>query len=96
MMIKCQELLKFSHDLLYQEEVKTTIEKSYQYLCDLAVASINHQISIPCHLAGLDYLHAMTSERSSAYIIQAQRDYFGAHTYQRIDDPSGKAYHTIW
>jgi 6-phosphogluconate dehydrogenase len=29
-------------------------------------------------------------------LIQAQRDYFGAHTYQRKDDPSGKAVHTNW
>ena len=29
-------------------------------------------------------------------MIQAQRDYFGAHTYKRTDDPSGKAYHTNW
>nr|WP_288954503.1 hypothetical protein [uncultured Polaribacter sp.] len=28
--------------------------------------------------------------------MQAQRDYFGAHTYQRKDDPSGKFYHTQW
>lgn len=44
----------------------------------------------------LDYFKYLVSARSNAYLIQAQRDYFGAHTYQRTDDPSGTSYHTKW
>jgi 6-phosphogluconate dehydrogenase len=38
----------------------------------------------------------MTSERLPANLIQAQRDFFGAHTYQKTDDPSGEFFHTKW
>jgi 6-phosphogluconate dehydrogenase len=44
----------------------------------------------------LNYFKSLISARSSANMIQAQRDYFGAHTYQRVDDPSGAAHHTKW
>ncbi|MBQ8362559.1 MAG: hypothetical protein IJX36_01365, partial [Thermoguttaceae bacterium] len=36
------------------------------------------------------------SERLPANLIQAQRDYFGAHTYKRVDDETGAAHHTDW
>lgn len=52
--------------------------------------------SIPCLSAALNYINGYSASQSGANIIQAQRDYFGAHTYKRKDDPSGKAYHTIW
>ncbi|MCB0643241.1 MAG: NADP-dependent phosphogluconate dehydrogenase, partial [Phaeodactylibacter sp.] len=45
----------------------------------------------PCFQAAFQYLAGYTQARSSAYLIQAQRDYFGAHTYKRLDDPEGPA-----
>ena len=53
-------------------------------------------IPMPCMAAGLSFLDAYTSDRLPANLIQAQRDYFGAHTYQRIDDASGTYHHTDW
>jgi 6-phosphogluconate dehydrogenase len=50
----------------------------------------------PVISSSLEYFKYLTSARSSAYIIQAQRDYFGAHTYKKINDPSGASYHTKW
>ncbi|WP_433991574.1 hypothetical protein U8527_19685 [Kordia algicida OT-1] len=44
----------------------------------------------------MSFLNSFSKATSSANIIQAQRDYFGAHTYQRTDDTSGKFYHTHW
>lgn len=44
----------------------------------------------------LDYFKFLISSQSNAGMIQAQRDYFGAHTYKRKDDPTGNAYHTKW
>jgi 6-phosphogluconate dehydrogenase len=38
----------------------------------------------------------MTTALLPANLIQAQRDFFGAHTYQRSDDPSGRSHHTDW
>ncbi len=44
----------------------------------------------------VNFFNGFTTSNSPANLIQAQRDYFGAHTYQRIDDNSGKFHHTNW
>ena len=46
--------------------------------------------------AALTFLDAYTSERLPANLLQAQRDYFGAHTYERIDKPRSEFFHTNW
>ena len=46
--------------------------------------------------AALTYFDGLRTERSSANLIQAQRDYFGAHTYERTDAERGKFFHTDW
>lgn len=51
--------------------------------------------AIPCISAGVEYFKYMSQEESNASLLQAQRDYFGAHTYQRKDLP-GKSFHTDW
>lgn len=50
----------------------------------------------PCFSAALNSLNALSTAVSAGHLIQAQRDYFGAHLYERTDDPSGKKYHTDW
>lgn len=61
-----------------------------------SVSALQYDLSIPSHLAALDYLNVLSGNYATANIIQAQRDYFGAHTYQKIGDMSGKYYHTEW
>ena len=51
---------------------------------------------IPCMAAALSAFDSMRTLNSSAALIQAQRDYFGAHTYERIDSPRGEFFHTDW
>lgn len=53
-------------------------------------------MALPCMAAALHFLYAYTEKDSPMNLIQAQRDYFGAHTYRRKDDPGGKAVHTEW
>ncbi len=53
-------------------------------------------LGFPVICSSLEYFKCLTNAHSNANIIQAQRDYFGAHTYQRTDDPSGSAHHTKW
>ncbi|MBM6947265.1 decarboxylating NADP(+)-dependent phosphogluconate dehydrogenase [Mordavella massiliensis] len=53
-------------------------------------------IPIPALSAAVAYYDSYRSERLPANLLQAQRDYFGAHTYERVDDPSGRHYHTNW
>ena len=65
-------------------------------LSQLVSAISNLDISAPCFSSALSYFRAFTEERSLANVIQAQRDYFGAHTYERVDRPRGEKYHTQW
>lgn len=46
--------------------------------------------------SAITFLDSYTTERLPANLLQAQRDYFGAHTYERIDSPRGKYFHTNW
>ncbi|QFP78362.1 decarboxylating NADP(+)-dependent phosphogluconate dehydrogenase [Deinococcus sp. AJ005] len=50
----------------------------------------------PAFSSSLAYYDGYRSERLSANILQAQRDYFGAHTYERVDKPRGEFFHTNW
>jgi 6-phosphogluconate dehydrogenase len=47
-------------------------------------------------LSANDYINSLNQNINTANIIQAQRDFFGAHTYQRRDAEGGKFFHTIW
>jgi 6-phosphogluconate dehydrogenase len=51
-------------------------------------------IAVPAHTASLSYFDAFRSERMPSNLIQAQRDYFGAHTYERIGKEG--VFHTQW
>ena len=53
-------------------------------------------IAAPCMLSGLSYFDGYRTARGSANLIQALRDYFGAHTYERIDKPRSEYFHTNW
>ena len=53
-------------------------------------------IPVPAFSASLAYYDSLRTERLSANLLQAQRDFFGAHTYERIDRPAGQWFHTDW
>jgi 6-phosphogluconate dehydrogenase len=53
-------------------------------------------IPLPCFSSALAFYDGYRSAVLPANLIQAQRDYFGAHTYERIDQPRGKFFHTNW
>ncbi len=65
-------------------------------LKNFGMSALRADLAIPCHLAALDSFNALRSNYATANIIQAQRDYFGAHTYQKVGDASGAFYHTEW
>ncbi len=63
----------------------------------LIVATAAYQgIPIPCLSAALSYFDSLRTSRLPANLLQAQRDYFGAHTYERVDKPRGDFFHTDW
>jgi 6-phosphogluconate dehydrogenase len=53
-------------------------------------------IPVPCLGAALAYFDGYRAERLPANLLQAQRDYFGAHTFERVDKPRGEFFHTNW
>lgn len=53
-------------------------------------------IPVPGFNSALSYYDSYRKERLSANLLQAQRDYFGAHTYERVDKPRGQYFHTNW
>ena len=61
----------------------------------VAAAALNG-IPLPAISAALAYFDGYTSARLPANLLQAQRDYFGAHTYERVDMPRGQFFHTNW
>ena len=53
-------------------------------------------LPIPVFSAALSYYDGYRQARLPANLLQAQRDYFGAHTYERVDRPRGQFFHTNW
>ena len=53
-------------------------------------------IAVPAYSSALAFYDGYRSGRTPANLIQAQRDYFGAHTYERIDKSRGEFFHTNW
>jgi 6-phosphogluconate dehydrogenase len=62
----------------------------------VAAKAIEIGLPMPTMTSALCFLDGYTSARLPANMLQAQRDYFGAHTYERVDQPSGKFFHTNW
>jgi 6-phosphogluconate dehydrogenase len=58
--------------------------------------SLQNNIAVPVLTSALNYFFSITTADSSANLIQAQRDYFGAHTYKRKDRNADEYFHTKW
>ena len=58
--------------------------------------AVSQGIPVPAFSASLAYYDSLRTARLSANLLQAQRDFFGAHTYERIDRPAGEWFHTDW
>jgi 6-phosphogluconate dehydrogenase len=61
-----------------------------------AAAAITHGLPAPAMSAAMAYYDGYRCDRLPANLLQAQRDYFGAHTYERVDRPRGQFFHTNW
>jgi len=62
----------------------------------VAAKAITHGIPLPAMSSALAYFDGYRSANLPANLLQAQRDYFGAHTYERVDRPRGQFFHTNW
>ncbi|PEL13014.1 NADP-dependent phosphogluconate dehydrogenase [Bacillus sp. AFS017336] len=81
-------------NLLLDPYFKEIVESYQGALRKISVVAIEAGVPIPCFSAALAYFDSYRTETLPANLIQAQRDYFGAHTYERIDK-EGK-FHTQW
>ena len=62
----------------------------------VVLKAIEHELYVPTLANSLLYFDGYRSERLPANLLQAQRDWFGAHTYHRVDRPHDESFHTIW
>lgn len=83
-------------NLILDPFFKESIEKAQAGWRRVISAAVQNGISIPALSTALSYFDGFRSERLPANLLQAQRDYFGAHTYERIDKPRGEFFHTNW
>ena len=83
-------------NLLLDPYFKDAIEKAQSGWRRVCSAAALNGIPIPALSSALAYFDGYRSERLPANLLQAQRDYFGAHTYKRIDKPRGEFFHTNW
>lgn len=72
------------------------VKEAQESLRRVLAVSVAHGIPTPCHASAISYYDGYRSERLPANLLQAQRDYFGAHTYERLDRPRGEFFHTNW
>ena len=71
----------------------TAAQGSWRRVC---AAAMTNGIPVPAFTSALAYYDGYRCSRLPANLLQAQRDYFGAHTYERVDYPRGKFFHTNW
>jgi 6-phosphogluconate dehydrogenase len=81
-------------NLLLDDQFKAAVESRQAAWRQVVSTAVNLGVPVPATAASLAYFDSYRSERLSANLIQAQRDYFGAHTFERIDKPG--IYHADW
>jgi 6-phosphogluconate dehydrogenase len=72
------------------------LARTQQAWREVVALAVSQGLPVPAFSASLAYYDSLRSARLPANLLQAQRDFFGAHTYERIDKPAGQAFHTAW
>ncbi len=83
-------------NLLLDPFFKEKVESSQDSWRRVVSTAISNGIWIPALSTALNFFDGYRNERLPANLLQAQRDYFGAHTYERVDRPRGEFFHTNW
>ena len=89
---KNPELSNLLLDPYFEETIKTLVPAWR----NVAATAIRCGVPVPAMCSALNYFDGYTTENLPANLLQAQRDYFGAHTYERVDQPRGEFFHTNW
>ena len=83
-------------NLLLAAYFKAEVEKAQAGWRRVVAKAVEHGIPVPAMSSALAFYDGYRTERLPANLLQAQRDYFGAHTYERVDQSRGKFFHTNW
>lgn len=83
-------------NLLLDPFFKDKVEKAQANWRKVVAEAVINGIPVPAFATALNYYDGYRCERLPANLLQAQRDYFGAHTYERLDKPRGEFFHTNW
>jgi 6-phosphogluconate dehydrogenase len=84
------------HNLLLDPYFREAIHRNQKAWRNVISMAVEQGIPVPAFSSALAYYDSYRSQRLPANLLQAQRDYFGAHTYERIDKPRGEFFHTNW
>lgn len=80
--------------LLFDDYFKKAVENAQESWRRVVAAAVQAGIPVPAFASSLSYYDGLRSDRLPAALIQGQRDFFGAHTYKRVDKPG--TFHTLW
>lgn len=86
------ELSNLLLDPYFKDTVKALVPSWRKVVANATLCGI----PVPTFSSALSYFDGYTSSRLPANLLQAQRDYFGAHTYERVDSERGRFFHTNW
>jgi 6-phosphogluconate dehydrogenase len=96
---KIKEAFDKNHDLanlLLDPFFKEKVESSQEGWRKVCATALTNGLPAPAFTTALCYYDGYRCARLPANLLQAQRDYFGAHTYERVDKPRGEFFHTNW
>jgi 6-phosphogluconate dehydrogenase len=83
-------------NLMLDPFFRKALNGSHRSWRSVVAAAVKKGIPVPAMSTALAFYDGYRSERLPANLLQAQRDYFGAHTYERLDQPRGQFFHTNW
>jgi 6-phosphogluconate dehydrogenase len=83
-------------NLLLDPYFKDAIDRGQASWRKVVATAVMNGVPVPAFSSALAYYDGYRNDRLPANLLQAQRDYFGAHTYERVDKPRGEFYHTNW
>ncbi len=83
-------------NLLLDPFFKEKVDRAQKGWRSVVSTAVLNGIPVPAISSALGYFDGYRCEKLPANLLQAQRDYFGAHTYERLDSPRGEFFHTNW
>jgi 6-phosphogluconate dehydrogenase len=83
-------------NLLLDDYFRGVIQNCQPSWRRVVMTAVELGVPVPAFTTALAFYDGYRSERLPANLLQAQRDYFGAHTYERVDRPRGQFFHTNW